>query len=300
MEIRLKSILEINYLNLLIIALIISFMLNLPSYSQVNEEDSTYMYDAILASTSSVGLHVDFDRPTYEEEIYPKSFPRLEGTWSLRKKTIKNGYRSTLKHVTHKQCSSVFPYDYKDFEKKVVIDHEGHEYYSIRSLTPVSYHEYIYRDKSQQTVYENYGFNAIIDPENLTFAYTIKNKHHLLQPNRARQIWFKGKVFYDKITPNYIHATGYEVKYSPECLGYITDEIELEFRKVRSKRTAYVASLPNKKYDNAIYTLTDDESSKATNLVDFPKDSAKGKSDFMPSAKFAELDGTGTLVPGMW
>ena len=161
--------------------------------------------------------------------------PDLNGIWILTKKTTKRKINPVLsKPVSLTNCNSRMPFEKRDFKKEVVIYSPTRNFFTIRSLYPVTNDIYCDPNQNIDITYENFGFKGVIDPKDLTYAYTLKVYNHVEHPSLARQLWFNGRLKYDSVSSHKITATGYEVEATPECEGFILDEVKFEFKKTRS------------------------------------------------------------------
>ena len=160
--------------------------------------------------------------------------PDLNGVWKLTKKTNKRIASPVIsKPISFVRCTSRLPFEKRDFEEKdVVISSSGPDSFSVMAIYPVT--DDIYHDPNQKKdiVYQNFSFKGVIRPENFTYAYTLKLKDHKENNALARQLWLNGKLKFEHISHSKIVAKGYEIEYTPECRGFVTDEIAFEFEKV--------------------------------------------------------------------
>ncbi len=159
--------------------------------------------------------------------------PDLNGVWLLTKKTIKRKANPVLsKPITFVHCASRLPFEKRDFEEKeVVISLTSPDSFSVMAIYPITDDIYYDPNQKKDIVYQNFSFKGIIRPENITYAYTLKLKNHMEEPALARQLWLNGKLKFEHISQSIIKAKGYEVEYTPECRGFIIDEIAFEFKK---------------------------------------------------------------------
>ena len=261
---------------------LLSFLCFMLSSLQMSGKCSTEEYDRILAG-------IENPKPVEKVQNFEhKSFPDLNGIWLLTKKTIRRKIDPVLiKPVVLHHCNSRLPIEKRDFKKNVVINSLGPDYFTVRSLYPVT--NDIYYDPNQDTdiTYQNFGFKGIIDPYDLSYAYTLKLQNHFDYPTLARQVWFNGKLKYDHVSSHKIIAKGYEVEYTPECEGFLLDEIVYEFTKARPLDLGK-DKLKDKPY-TALYN-------KEINKID----SAKPKEEFKPALIYRPLDSKNTKVPGLW
>lgn len=232
------------------------------------------------------GLTLEFDH---------SKFPPLDGTWLLSRNTIKRKINPVLtKPISFIHCTSVLPFEKRDFkDKEVVINSRGPDFFVIKSKHPVSSDVYFDPNQKTEIAYENFGLKGVIDQDDLTYAYTLKLAHHIKDAPRARQLWLNGKLKYDFISINKITAMGYEIEYTPECTGFIMDEIE--FQLVRDTGPP----------------ISPNPIPLATNIppgiryLEKP-DTAKDKSGFEPADTYKSIDNVKkpqeepVKVPGLW
>lgn len=280
-----KTNLNIVLLSSLLFVLSSSY---LPCKGNANTEE----YDRILSGTET---------PKPVDNIEHKYFPDLDGIWLLTKKTIRRRIDPQLiKPVVLRQCNSRLPFEKRDFKKNVVIHSLGPDYFTIRSLYPVTNDIYYDPNQDIDITYENFGLKGVLDPFDLSYAYTIKLKDHINYPSLARQLWLNGKLKYDSISRHKIVARGYEIEYTPECEGFLLDEIVLEFTKARpldfgrdklaGKNTETNEAIPY----SALYNKDLDK-----------LDTAKPKEEFKPAHFYKPLESLSgqkkaVKVPGMW
>ena len=226
--------------------------------------------------------------------------PNLNGIWKVTKKTNKRLINPVLsKPITFMHCISNIPFEKRDFEEKqVVISLTSPNSFSVRALYPVT--DDIYHDPNQDKdfIYQNFGFKAVIRPEDITYAYTIKLKDHIENRTLARQLWLNGKLKAEHISHSKITAKGYEIEYTPACHGFLIDEITFEFEKERNISGAgegiVAMSFLIEQAANAAEPGVPDEN-QPMNL-----DSAKEKVPFEPDKNYKPLDKPGSKVPGLW
>lgn len=290
-----------NFRHPLLLILILC-LVALPGYCQETEEANVGdLYDTVVDEiyNNNVQYVIDIPTPEHNFDLRPEGVPNLEGVWMFVKRTTKRHDTGLIVPIKFNRCSNRFPYDERDFEREVVIHHEGKEYFSIRPLYANTYHSYDNPFQDDRTVYVNYGFKGVVDPENVTFAYTLKDVGHLEHQTLSRQLMIHGKLFYEKITRNTIAGSGYEIIHSPECTGFLRDEIEFELRRIKPKNKGYLAGLGVKGNHGPIPTLTEEQSKDATPLSNY-KDTAKPNKNFDMLPNYAPLDSDGEVVPGMW
>lgn len=178
---------------------------------------SAERYDRILKSRinpapTKIENHTWF--LTFEHE----KLPVLDGTWILRKKTVKRGEIALKTPVSFIHCGSRLPFEEGQFEKEIVISAQGQDYFVLRAL-------YI---ASNDALYQNFGLKGVLIPGEATYTYTLKLIDHLQNPSFVRQLYFNGKLIFENITSNKITGKGYEIEYTPECHGTVQNKIEFE------------------------------------------------------------------------
>jgi hypothetical protein len=201
-------------------------------------------YDHVLARMDKVKEIQDrnkkekacFPSKTWDLTFKHDELPNLNGIWLLKKKTVKrkiNPVRS--QPVTFVHCTSRLPFEKRDFEEKeVVISLTSPNSFTVMAIYPITNDVYHDPNLNKDITYQNFGFKASIRPEDITYAYTLKLKDHVENPTLARQLWLNGKLKFEHISGSKITAKGYEVEYTPECHGFVTDEITFVFEKEKN------------------------------------------------------------------
>ena len=163
------------------------------------------------------------------------SLPILDGTWKIRKKTVKKGRVNLIKEIARVTCNSRLPIAEREFESDIVISPQGEDLFVFRSLYPTVDDPFIDSKGEREVDYQVFGFKGVVVPNEITYAYTLKLKDHKLNTHLFRQMYLQGRLFLDKISGDKITAKGYELVSSPECLGFVKDEIEFEIVKVKQE-----------------------------------------------------------------
>ena len=140
----------------------------------------------------------------------------------------------------------------------------------------------IYHDPNlnEDIEYHNFGFKGVIDPQDITYAYTLKLNNHKENPTLARQLWLNGKLKFEYISGDKIIAKGYEIEYTPECHGFIRDEIEFQLVKtnnVEEQNNSTLDRFPLLEQPAYAEEIKSENKQLAKHL-----DSAKDKSGFDP------------------
>ncbi|MBI1859194.1 MAG: hypothetical protein HYR97_08810 [Candidatus Melainabacteria bacterium] len=270
-----------------------------------------------------------------------EDLPTLNGIWIFKKTTERRIQPALIIPVHNTFCNATLPIDKWDFERKVVINEQHPGHFTIRNLYPANYDIYafprekdivysshIYKsdkgnvysdDNSEDIVYQNYGFKGVIDPENLTYSYSLRLANHSENQNLARDISFSARVNYDMLSARHIVAKGYETYYTPICHGFVRDDITLEFKKIKSfknREDTIEANGPITIEDDIMVDIPEVKNTFPKSfytLKDF--DTAKDKSGFTPSPQYGPIDNTTSQpiaagskespapkvkVPGMW
>ena len=312
-----------------VISLILILNLSLASYAQ----DVGILYDSTLKNITESEFDIYFEDTQKKTEEIKQIVKQdtvsqdslnnsIEGTWIFKKKTLRRSDITLIVPVRRTVCNARIPDEANGFEKKVILRKEGKDHFVIRPIEPISIHKYHNSKYKDDITYENFGFKAVLDPENLTFAYNMKNLDYLEKQNRARQVWYNGKIFYQEITPFVIKGRGYEIVQTPECMGFFKDEIEFELirtdigdmgkdkkdtalsRAGKEETNKMFDELANQKDDfNPVYgdgfgDLGDIDSSKFNKY--FPKDSAISKKPFDFNKNYSTEEGSGKETAGMW
>lgn len=160
-----------------------------------------------------------------------ENLPSLDGNWLVTKKTIKRMNDILLiKPVTFIHANSRLPFEKRDFkDKEVVISSQGPDSFAVRAIYPVTDDVYYDPNQDLEIKYQNFGLKAVIDPKDITYAYTLKLDKPIENPTLARQLWLNGRLNFKYLSSDKIIARGYEVEYTPELAGYLLDEVEFEF-----------------------------------------------------------------------
>lgn len=153
---------------------------------------------------------------------------QLNGTWVFRKKVKKRADTVLRKSFTQVSCNHRIPFAQRPFEKDVVISAQGVDQFAVRAIYPATYDTHYDLTKTQSVQYQNFGLKGIITEDGFSYTYTTKIVNNSENPAFLRQMLFKGNLKTEKITPRKITGKGYEVEYSPECIGSVRDEVEFE------------------------------------------------------------------------
>ncbi len=275
----------------------------LPAYSNSSER-----YDNVLLKMESQKEQTKNKESIGESKSWTLGFehetlPDLDGIWLLSKTTIKRRINPVLTQpISFVHCSSRLPFEKRDIEnKEVVINSRGSDFFVISAKYPVTTDSFFNPNQNTIIEYDNFGLKGVIDPEDLTYAYTLKLHDFIDNRTLSRQLWLKGKLKYDSISSNRITAKGYEIEYTPECKGWVMDEIEFVLVKTQDIKDAYNGAIARKLpvFEQPAY---------AADIPHSPKlltDSAKDKSGIEASSKYKPFDskkskGKAPLVPGMW
>ena len=155
----------------------------------------------------------------------------LNGKWILKKRTIERVNPQIVKERTLISCNERLPFENRSFEKEVVISPYEEDVHLVRSIYPASDDIYFDPNVKTEIKYQNYNFKGVIIPEELTYSYTLKLFDHLEYPTLARQLLLMGRLFVENMLPGRITGKGYELISTPECSGFVRDEIEFELIK---------------------------------------------------------------------
>ncbi len=199
---------------------------------------SNERYESILAKLERQKIQEESDKVdkrkpreklvlTFEHE----KLPVLDGTWIMKKKSIKRIETPIRKSFTFSLCNSRLPFEGRQFEKEVVVSPQGQDYFRFHSLYPVTQNGYSNFAQTKNVDYQTFGLKGVITANEITYNYTLKLVNHFDNPSFPRQLLFKGKLVFEDISRNKISGTGYEIEYTPECRGYVRDEIVFELIK---------------------------------------------------------------------
>ena len=161
-----------------------------------------------------------------------EKLPVLNGTWVIKKKATKRIETHLSKPISHVHCNSRLPFEERPFEKEIVISPHGQDFFVFRPLYPASQDTFWDLNKVNKVEYQNFGFKGVIIPEEITYVYSLKLINQIENPALAKELLFKGKLKFESISPGRITGKGFEIEYTPECVGSVRDLIEFEmFRK---------------------------------------------------------------------
>ena len=229
-------------------------------------------------------------------------FPNLDGTWLLSKYTKRRISNPPLANeiTTLERCNPRLPFEKRDFaNKEVVVSAQGPDFFVVNAKHPITTEKYLDSYKNKEVEHQNFGFKAVLDPDNITYAYTLKLQDFMKNPNYSRQIWLNGKLNFEHISPKKIVAKGYETEYSPECRGFPLDEVEFVF--TRGDKGDFGPERPEVFFEQPVY---------AADILPH-LDSAKDRSGFKPSLNYRPYDSLKDeskkikfkkkpAVPGLW
>ena len=222
--------------------------------------------------------------------------PNLEGTWRLTKTTSKRIINPVIKRqslINH--CNSRLPFEQRDFKnKEVIISAQGPDFFRVASKYPDDYDIYLEPDYGNDAEHHNFGLKAVIDPKDLTYAYTLRLQDYLDNPSLPKQVWLNGRLKYKSVSRRRIVAEGYEIEDTPECLGFLIDHTKFVF----------IRKGPDKGEGRKIETLILPEEKEIIGvekpLSGISLESAEDKSGFKPALIYRPLDSKNTKVPGLW
>lgn len=229
--------------------------------------------------------------------------PNLNGVWIVKRKTLKRIINPVLsKPITFKHCTTILPFEKRDFEEKqVVIAENGPNSFGVMALYPITDDVYYDPNLDNTFIYQNFLFKAEIRPEDLTYAYTPKLHEPIENAPRARQMWLNGKLQYEHISGSKIKARGWEVLYTPACHGYVVDEVEMEFDKDHNIKGPDEGIIAMSFLIEQAAQASPGEGAEPYDIPDEYKpmnlDSAKEKKPLEPIKKYS---GKSNLVPGLW
>ena len=229
--------------------------------------------------------------------------PNLNGIWRVTKKTNKRIANPVLsKPITFIHCTSRLPFEKRDFkEKDVVISLTSPSSFQVTSIYPLTEDVYHDPNRNKDVIYQNFSFKSVIRPEDITYAYTLKLKNHLEDPTLARQLWLNGKLQLEHVSRSKIVAKGYEIEYTPECHGFVTDEVVFEFNKERNIRGADEGIVAMSFLIEQAAIASSGEGSEPNEIPNNNKfmnlESAKEKVPLELIKNYPDRD---NLIPGLW
>ncbi|MBI2995099.1 MAG: hypothetical protein HYY52_00100 [Candidatus Melainabacteria bacterium] len=160
--------------------------------------------------------------------------PVLDGTWILKKKSIKRIEAPLRQPMTHSLCNSRLPFKEDQIEKEIILSSRGQDFFVFRSIYPATVDTYLNLTKTKTAQYQNSSLKGVVIPEEITYAYTLKLINHLENPAYVRQLFYRGKIITKSISRDRISGEGYEIEYTPECQGFVRNEIVFEMIKQNS------------------------------------------------------------------
>ena len=244
---------------------------------------------------------------TWELEFEHDQLPNLNGIWKVTKKTSKRIANPVLSQpTTFVHCTSRLPFEKRDFkDKDVVISLTSPNSFSVMALYPITDDVYNDPNRNKDIIYQNFGFKAAIRPEDITYAYTLKLKDHIENYTLSRQLWLNGKLELKHVSRSKITAKGYEIEYTPECHGFVTDEVAFEFEKERNIKDAKEGIVAMSFLLEQAAIASSGEGAELNEIPGKNKPmnlkSAKEKTPFEPAKPYKSkenLEG-GYLVPGL-
>lgn len=193
-----------------------------------NKTIITFLVLILFSNSFFLGALAESWILTFEHE----KLPVLNGRWIIKKKATKRIETHLSKPISHIHCNSRLPFEERPFEKEIVISPHGQDFFVFRPLYPASQDTFWDLNRVKKVEYQNFGFKGVIIPEEITYVYSLKLINHLENPALAKELWFKGKLKFESISQDRITGKGYEIEYTPECIGSVRDLIEFEmFRR---------------------------------------------------------------------
>ena len=164
---------------------------------------------------------------TFEHE----NIPNLDGVWTFKKKSVKRINAPLIAPKSRANCNSRIPFSENILEKDVIVSARGIDHFVIRPLEIISESNHVNLTETNEADYQNFDFKGSVIPGEVSYGYVLKLVNNTENPAFARQVRFNGKVIFEKVSGRKIEGKGYEIEYSPECLGFVRDEIEFEMTK---------------------------------------------------------------------
>jgi|GEM_PF-3459942 len=270
---------------------------------EVSYKESTNAYEKLLALQApeqqfihKTKLESATDKKVEEVKRYltfeHEKLPNLDGTWFLNK-TFKKRLNPDIflkKPITFYHCASEMPIQNLDIvNKRVQLNARGIDFFAINPKYPNTKDIYYDGISKKDLNYVNFGFKGEVDAYDLTYAYTLKTDNHITDNlTNTRQLQLHGRLNYETISGNLIIAKGYEVKESPECRGFIVDEIEIRLVRADGESGGEGKGIP----------LLEQPAYAKDQAPDpgLQFDSARDKSGIDASSNYNKKGG----VPGMW
>lgn len=306
-------------LTIILVIIVFSSMFIIPAKAEtVSYEKSINAYEKLIAIEPQENIKINTQTADIEDidkiaNLYYKKedekinattrylsfehdkLPNLNGTWFLTKRTIKRLNPDIIlkQPTTFAFCTARMPIENKDIvNKKILVNARGIDFFVFDPKFPNT--KDIYHDPNQEKdiEYINFGFKGEVDAFDLTYAYTLKTNNHIEDnPTLARQLILNAKLEYKLLSNNVIIAKGWEKQESPECHGFVLDEVEVKLVRVGGEDGGD-GRLPAKPlFEQPAYAA--DKSPEPGLQFDSAKDKSKidATSDYHTKGK---------SVPGMW
>ena len=249
------------------------------------------VYDEILEIPS---LNKESKYPPRILELPPSEgqhFPDLNGIWIMKKETTGRREPSLIIPVKNTFCLQRLPLDDWNFEREVVLsDEEFPGKFSVRPLYVETRDIYYNPNNGLELNEQNFNFKAELDPEDITYAYTLRLANFIENPTNVRDVWMSARLYYEHVSKNFIKGKGYEVIWSPECHGFILDFIKVELTRMQLPAIKLPFVSPTPEFSEIPPAFE--------KLKDF--DTVKDKSDFEPAPVYEPLEGINVPIPGLW
>ena len=262
-------------------------------------------YDHILAKLDLAKPIETKEEPgkKYILKFDHKDLPNLEGTWLLTKTTQEKIIDPVIKvQSSIRHCNSRLSFDKRDFkEKEVVISAQGPDFFRVAAKYPYDLDIFLEPNSGDDIQHHNFAIKAVIDPKDLTYAYTLKLKDYPDYRSLPRQIWLNGRLKYEHISFRKIIAKGYEIEYTPECYGFLLDEVKFEFIRKRNPRGEGGKLAEKIEEARKEITILPEEKEIIGEIIPLTELlSAEEKEPFKPALIYRPLDSSNVKVPGMW
>ena len=164
---------------------------------------------------------------TFEHE----NIPNLDGIWTFKKKSVKRVSVPLINPKSRANCNSRIPFSENILEKDVIVSARGIDHFVFKPLEIISESNHVNLTETNEADYQNFDFKGSVIPGEVSYGYVLKLVNNIENPAFARQLRFKGKIVFEKVSGRKIEGKGYEIEYTPECLGFVRDEIEFEMTK---------------------------------------------------------------------
>lgn len=194
-------------------------------------------YDKLLESLDQEQSNIDKPK-SWVLTIDHNKLPKLDGKWVINRKRTKRINTYLFVPVTKANCNNKLPFEERPLEKEIILNSQGEDFFVFKSIFPVTNESFLNIAKTKNIEYQNFGFKGVLIPDEISYVYTLKLINYIENPAFPRQLWLSGKVLLTEVSDTKIFGKGYEIEYTPECQGFIRNEIELTMTRISSQNLA--------------------------------------------------------------